>query len=1021
MVEDGSWPAKDNNNSAAVREKEMEQEHGLHQAFTGGGMPQHQQNESPDQHHEEEEMEEEDEEAGGITSEHSLHGEKRKFSEIDSESDEDGFAGFEEDAVSDNLGSPSTTSEALRMALKNQDNRTPENNKSEEEVGVIAPVDDHIEIKQEFVDAAGGAAGGQDATKLAAAAAAKKKANVPVNTQDVIYKLPFKYGWKRELVYRANMDGNSKDKGEVYYITPQGKKLRTRNDIVSALHDDLTMDNFTFVKEPVGGNPDEETIRSAKSYGNPPKRSMDSSADLGKRVPKPKMPKGASPTPPSPYSKAGRLSPKSNASPGVAAGGGGTGVLTVSSRNNVFAGSTKGNSENSNNQERAKSVGKNRLDTCTIQCLPAMGMIPQLQCIVCYAMYHPECVTVTTAEALARRFTCKSCVDDAVAAEAQLAQNYKESFEMHGTSNGNASAASTANTVTKNSKSSSSNKTITTDHNASTNLVHKEKSKQKDKALTQQPQSSSKHPKSQLTGGTKNTETDKSPQEILIIGGNEYVVVPKGKDTNAKSKKPSKSTIHPPQQQSTIAKSVDESRKMASNPVSGTNNKHLGTNDRLSGEAVLPAVAGSHVGSSRNHHITASNGSARDPSNFLSEVSAGYQALMQIFDYLKVQELLRASSVCRMWNHVGNHQRFWRTVRMKNSYVKDWGGMIAKLRKNGTKHLDLRKVLNAGSNDEMWRSFIEHIGQAPEIETIDLCRCSSAVVGKLLRSNPNLRVVNALAIKNDPIDFVNFEHGKNLEELRLKSSAPISVDGDLRQLGALRNLKHLSLTSIAKLGATSIDALGSLLLLESLELGECTEIGANLAEILPKLSFLKRLRLEKGQENFDMFTVLDGIAKVATLQQLELINCDVKLGFDKHIVSCRNLTKLLLIPTYVSQSAATNQMILKGILKLHATLQLVVWVITEELLRVTELYIDTNVDDGGVPNKLGETIPILKPVPGSDEPSSVTYQTDVPDKVEIVPLTKLENILERRVPNTKVLILKIPFTNTWKQTMVDHL
>ncbi|XP_049543674.1 uncharacterized protein LOC125956140 isoform X2 [Anopheles darlingi] len=850
MVEDGSWPAKDNNNGAAVREKEMEKDHhGLHQAFAGGGIPQHQQNESPDQHQEEEEMEEEEEEAG-ITSEHSVHGEKRKFSEIDSESDEDGFAGFEEDAVSDNLGSPSTTSDAFRTALKSQNNRTVENNKSEEEVGgpvETASVDDHPEIKQEYMDVASGAvAGGQDATKLAAtavaAAAAKKKVNVPVNTQDVIYKLPFKYGWKRELVYRANMEGNSKDKGEVYYITPQGRKLRTRNDIVSALHDDLTMDNFTFVKEPVGGNPEEETIRSAKSYGNPPKRSvsgtptatiLDSSADLGKRVPKPKMPKGASPTPPSPYSKAGRLSPKSNASSGVGAGGGGTGVLTVSSRNNVFSGSTKGN-ENINNQDRAKPVGKNR-------------------------------------------------------------------------------------------------------------------------------------------------------------------------------------------------KSVDESRKMASNAVSGPNNKHLGTNDRLSGEGVLPAVGGgiggtgSHVGSSRNHHITASNGSARDPSNFLSEVSAGYQALMQIFDYLKVQELLRASSVCRMWNHVGNHQRFWRTVRMKNSYVKDWGGMIAKLRKNGTKHLDLRKVLNAGSNDEMWRSFIEHIGQAPEIETIDLCRCSSSVVGKLLRSNPNLRVVNALAIKNDPIDFINFEHGKNLEELRLKSSAPISVDGDLRQLGALRNLKHLSLTSIAKLGATSIDALGSLVLLESLELGECTEIGANLAEILPKLSFLKRLRLEKGQDNFDMFTVLDGIAKVATLQQLELINCDIKLGFDKHIVSCRNLTKLLLIPTYVSQSAATNQMILKGLLKLHATLQLVVWVITEELLRVTELYIGTNVDDSGVPNKLGETIPILKPVPGSDEPSSVTYQTDVPDKVEIVPLTKLESILERRVPNTKVLILKIPFTNTWKQTMVDHL
>lgn len=28
----------------------------------------------------------------------------------------------------------------------------------------------------------------------------KRKINVPINTQDDIYKVPFKYGWKRELV-----------------------------------------------------------------------------------------------------------------------------------------------------------------------------------------------------------------------------------------------------------------------------------------------------------------------------------------------------------------------------------------------------------------------------------------------------------------------------------------------------------------------------------------------------------------------------------------------------------------------------------------------------------------------------------------------------------------------------------------------------------------------------------------------------------------------------------------------------
>lgn len=53
-----------------------------------------------------------------------------------------------------------------------------------------------------------------------------------------------------------------------------------------------------------------------------------------------------------------------------------------------------------------------RVETCTIQCIPAMGMIPQLQCMVCYCMYHPECVSATTAEALARRFTCKVCVEE---------------------------------------------------------------------------------------------------------------------------------------------------------------------------------------------------------------------------------------------------------------------------------------------------------------------------------------------------------------------------------------------------------------------------------------------------------------------------------------------------------------------------------------------------------------------------------------------------------------------------------
>ncbi|XP_058128454.1 uncharacterized protein LOC131270476 isoform X3 [Anopheles coustani] len=771
-----------------------------------GDILQHQQTQQL--YNEQEPMEEDEDEDVSVAGEQSSRGEKRRFYE-QYDSDEDDFAGFDEDATSSEngvLNSPRAVDYLSDAILS-----VAERKHAEEDV------DFNNTSKQDDME--------NTANELNKSAA-KKKTNIVINTQDDVYKEPFRYGWKRELVYRANMDGNSKDKGEVYYITPQGKKLRTRNDIAAALHDDLTINNFTFVKEPVGGKPDEETIRSAKSYGNAPKRSGSGNypyaletppGDLGKRVPKPKMPKGASPPPPS-YSRTSSQTSKGH---------------TNASSHQVI-GITKAN----------ESIG----------------------------------------------------------------------------------------IVGKPSKSSGKSNKLPDDGRKTTNNVSSNKE----------------------VASTQDRLSDDEANAQLIVGDG------------------------PLKNHSTTVKIVHNS---------STTVQHYG---------------------------------ARDPSNFLAEVSAGYNCLMHVFDYLKVQELLRASSVCRMWNHVGNHPRFWKTVRMKNSYVKDWAGMIAKLRKNDTRHLDLRKVLNAGSNDEMWQRFIEHIGQADKIDTIDLCRCSSSVVGSLLQSNPNLRVVNALAIKNDPIDFENFEHGVHLEELRLKSSAAISLDGDLHQLGALRQLKHLSLTSIAKLGSTSIDALGSLVLLESLELGECTEIGVNLATVLPSLTALKRLRLEKGQENFDMFSVFQGISSVSSLRQLELINCDIKTGFDKYFAVCSNLKRLLLIPTYVSQSAATNRMILKGLMKLNQTLETVVWAITVELLRVTELYIDANIEDAQ--SQLGGSIPILKPVPGSDEPveiASASSQPDLPEEVEIVPLKKVQSILDRRVPNTKVQILKIPFGNTWKQTMSE--
>lgn len=124
-----------------------------------------------------------------------------------------------------------------------------------------------------------------------------------ISPQDDYYKKPFEYGWKRELVWRASQEG-TREKADVYFITPNGKKLRARSEIAPLLEGDLTIDHFCFARESLGVGPELETVRSAK----PSHRATAAAATLaaaaattpiniGKRISKPKGPKGASPPP----------------------------------------------------------------------------------------------------------------------------------------------------------------------------------------------------------------------------------------------------------------------------------------------------------------------------------------------------------------------------------------------------------------------------------------------------------------------------------------------------------------------------------------------------------------------------------------------------------------------------------------------------------------------------------------------------------------------------------------------------
>ncbi|XP_017487136.1 PREDICTED: uncharacterized protein LOC108375509 isoform X3 [Rhagoletis zephyria] len=421
--------------------------------------------------------------------------------------------------------------------------------------------------------------------------------------------------------------------------------------------------------------------------------------------------------------------------------------------------------------------------------------------------------------------------------------------------------------------------------------------------------------------------------------------------------------------------------------------------------------------------------------NFFANVSFAYDALLCILKYLKIHERPRAASVCKLWHLAAKDTSLWQTVRMKNSRVSSWAGFAAALRRGETKHLDLRKMLVSSTRgEEMWQDFSEHIGTVCSLEIIDLCRCSARIVESLFQSNKNLRILNAVAINDDSISLEHIGMLTRLEELRLRTCEPGVITGNLQSLQALVKLNQLSLTSVRELGSKGVEVIGELVNLRSLELGECGDFDPTFAKVvLPKLKNLRRLRLENGQEtNCCTLEILDAVAQLEELSQLELVNFDIKSGFDEKLQLCTNIRKLLIIPTYISQSATTNHIVLNAVQQVASTLKVFTWGVTVELLRVTALYVD-QCEESTKKEKhhFDECIPVLKPVPGApaaddededdeerENARDESVLSDVP-QIEILPLDKVESILGDNLPKTKFTIVKVPYHATCKQQLVE--
>lgn len=72
------------------------------------------------------------------------------------------------------------------------------------------------------------------------------------------------------MVYRGTISTSKRNTGDVYYYTPNGKKLRSMREIAENLKNkELTLEDFTFVKESLGvDDPEKEIVRDALKSTN---------------------------------------------------------------------------------------------------------------------------------------------------------------------------------------------------------------------------------------------------------------------------------------------------------------------------------------------------------------------------------------------------------------------------------------------------------------------------------------------------------------------------------------------------------------------------------------------------------------------------------------------------------------------------------------------------------------------------------------------------------------------------------
>ncbi|XP_065282579.2 uncharacterized protein [Dermacentor albipictus] len=318
----------------------------------------------------------------------------------------------------------------------------------------------------------------------------------------------------------------------------------------------------------------------------------------------------------------------------------------------------------------------------------------------------------------------------------------------------------------------------------------------------------------------------------------------------------------------------------------------------------------------------------------MQDLTEGFTVLNHIFKWLSTPSLCKVAQVCHAWRMVTSIPYLWKRVDFRQLHVHNWDACVGKLKHMQTEELVLDKesldpVLSRNSQLEAVQLVVLEVnplqlvclaGAFPRLRSLSatITRKGGGAVGRETQHHPaSLGGLSELLCV------------AGLERLELRGAhglalLPLTMPAhNLAQ--RCQNLRALSLVTVQNMTPAVVFLVSLLHGLEELHLGDCINWSEMSFVNIGRLKQLRRLTLERGEDNDGFRSMLLRLDK---LQRLDLKRWTLRNSLADTLCKMSELRHLLFWPLTSGLTVKTNRNILRSCLATGPRLKRITWVVS---------------------------------------------------------------------------------------------